>query len=39
MTGIFTRYSGDILQKNEMGGAHGMYGRQKRYEQDFGVET
>ena len=36
---LFARYSGDIFRKNEMGGAWGTYGRQKRCLQGFRGET
>jgi hypothetical protein len=32
-------YSGDQIKKNQMGRAHGMYGRQERCIQGFGGET
>jgi hypothetical protein len=36
---IFKCFSGDQIEKNEMGGACSIYGRQERCIQDFGGET
>ena len=36
---LFTKYNaGDQIEKNEMGGAGGMYGGDESCIQDFGVE-
>jgi hypothetical protein len=35
----WTKYSGDQIEKNEMGGACGTCGRQERFMQGFGGET
>jgi len=32
-------YSSDQIEKNDMGGAYGMYGGEVRYTQGFGWET
>jgi hypothetical protein len=35
----FTKYSGNQIEKNEIGGAYSTYGGKERCIQDFGEET
>jgi hypothetical protein len=36
---ILAKYSGDELKKNEMGGAYGTYGGERKCIRGFGEET
>jgi hypothetical protein len=36
---LISKYSGNQIEKNEMGGACSMYGGKERFIQDFGGET